>query len=136
MICDSQEMSQSQSTVLPGHQTKERWGTNKDKTNPTYETTDTVTKRNCNSGTVLERSVGKYWGYNQSYSHETSPLILMQPQITDTVKPRWPEHRLLVYLGWFELVFESLRHSSDSPRKQIFLKIIVFYHEILCCVSS
>ena len=31
-----------------------------------------------------------------------------------TVKPRWLEHRWLVYLGWFELVFELLRNSSDN----------------------
>ena len=33
-------MPQSQSTAFPSHQKTERWETNKDKTNATYETTD------------------------------------------------------------------------------------------------
>ena len=41
-ICeDTQEMPQWRSTALPKHQKKERWGTNKDRTNTIYETTDT-----------------------------------------------------------------------------------------------
>ena len=31
-----------------------RWGTNKDRTNPTYEITDAQTKKDCNCGTALE----------------------------------------------------------------------------------
>ena len=49
-----------------------------------------------------------------------------------TVEPRWLEHRWLVYHGKFELVFESLRNSSDSSRKQIFKEIFLFYPEIVC----
>ena len=33
-------------------------------------------------------------------------------------------------------VFESLRNSSDSSRKQIFKEIFLFYREIVCCVYS
>ena len=64
-------MPQTRQTALPRHQKKERWGTNKDNTNTTYETTDTQTKKNCDRRTVLEWSVGKTAG-------ETSPLVLMQ----------------------------------------------------------
>ena len=52
-------MPQSLSTALPKHQKKERWGTNKHKTNATYQTTDARTKKNFNSGTVFERLVWK-----------------------------------------------------------------------------
>ena len=55
---------------------------------------------------------------------------------TPTVEPRGLEHRWLVYHGLFELVFESLRNSSDSSRKQIFKEIFLFYREIVCCVYS
>ena len=41
---DNQEKPQSQSTAFTRHQRKERWGTNNDKTNVTYETYDTQTK--------------------------------------------------------------------------------------------
>ena len=53
-----------------------------------------------------------------------------------TVEPRWLEHRWLVYHVSFELVFQSLRNSSDSSRKQIFKEIFLFYREIVCCVYS
>ena len=53
-----------------------------------------------------------------------------------TVELRWLEYRWLVYHGLFELVFESLRNSSDSSRKQIFNEIFLFYREIVCCVYS
>ena len=35
-------------------------------------------------------------------------------------------------------IFESLRNSSDtcSLRKEIFNDILLFYHEIVCCVYS
>ena len=36
----------------------------------------------------------------------------------------------------FELVYESLRNSSDSSRKQIFREIFLFYREVVCCVYS
>ena len=41
-------MSQSRSTAFPKHRKKERWGTNNDKTNITYDTTDAQTNNNCN----------------------------------------------------------------------------------------
>ena len=44
---DTQEMRQSRSTAFPRHK-KERWGTNKDLTNSTYEVTDAQTKMNYN----------------------------------------------------------------------------------------
>ena len=56
---DTQKTPQSRSTALPRHQMKERWETNNDKTNATYETTDAQTKKNCNRGTALEQSVEK-----------------------------------------------------------------------------
>ena len=37
---DIQKMPQSRNTALPRHQRKERWGTNKDTTNVTYEITN------------------------------------------------------------------------------------------------
>ena len=43
---DTQEMPQLQSTSLPGHQKKERWGINKEKTNATHETIDAQTNKN------------------------------------------------------------------------------------------
>ena len=49
---DTQEMPQSRNTVLKRHQKKERWGTNKDRTNSTFETTEK--KKNCNGGAALE----------------------------------------------------------------------------------
>ena len=50
---DTQERPQSRSTIFLRYQ-KERRGTNKDKTNATYETTDAETKKNCNRGTTFE----------------------------------------------------------------------------------
>ena len=38
--------------------------------------------------------------------------------------------------GLFELVFEFLRNSSDSKRKQIFREVFLFRYEIVCCVYS
>ena len=46
---------------FPRHQKKERRGTNSDKTNTTYETTDAQTN-NSNRGTALKQSVGKLLG--------------------------------------------------------------------------
>ena len=43
------------------HPKKKKWGTNKDKTNVTYETTDAQTK-NGNRGTALEQSLENYEG--------------------------------------------------------------------------
>ena len=47
-----------------------------------------------------------------------------------------------VYDGWFELVFESLRNSTDAEENKyldffFFLReIFLFYHEIVCYVYS
>ena len=57
------------------------------------ETIDAQREKNCYRGTALERSVGKYWGLNQFYLRETSLLILIQLQMTNTV-----ELQLLEYL--------------------------------------
>ena len=35
-----------------------------------------------------------------------------------------------------DLFFESLRESSDSSIKQIFEEMLLFYHEIACCMYS
>ena len=46
---------------------KERWRTNDDKTNATYETTDAHAKKN------------NYWrGFNQFYSSKTLPSIILR----------------------------------------------------------
>ena len=54
----TQEMPQSRSTALTRHQKRERWGTNKDKTNAIYETTDAQTKKN------YKRGITKTYLYN------------------------------------------------------------------------
>ena len=59
-------------------------------------------------------------------------LVIYNP--SNTVELQWLEHRWLVYLGLFELIFESLRDFSDSSRKQILREVFLFYHEIVCCV--
>ena len=80
----TQKMPQSRSTVFPRHLKKERWGSNHDKINATYEITSAQTKKNCNRGTALEQSVGKVsGGLTQLYTRETLPLILMHLQITN-----------------------------------------------------
>ena len=56
---DTREMPQSQNTAFPRHQKKEGWGSNNDKTNVIYETTDSRKKKNCNRGTTLEWSAEK-----------------------------------------------------------------------------
>ena len=43
------------------HKKKQKWKTNEDKTNATFETEKRM-KKNKNSGIALERSVGNYWG--------------------------------------------------------------------------
>ena len=44
---------------------------------------------------------------------------------------------LMARLPWLiRTHFESLRHFSDSSRKQILRKIFLFYYKILCCVYS
>ena len=76
------------------------------------------------------------WGV-YSCSLLVGPLIgLFICMYVRTVKPRWLEHRWLIYPGWFEFIFESLRNSSHSSRKQIFLVFFLSYHEIVCCVHS
>ena len=44
---------------------------------------------------------------------------LARPKYGSEVKLHWLEHWWLVYRGWFELVFDSLRNSSGASRKQI-----------------
>ena len=53
-------MPQSRITTFPRQEKKEGRGTDKDKTNATYETAaDAQTKNSCNRGTTVERSVEK-----------------------------------------------------------------------------
>ena len=60
---DTQEMPQSRSGAFPRHQKMERWGTNKDKTNVTFETIDARTKQNCKLKRSVENNNNKnYWG--------------------------------------------------------------------------
>ena len=53
------DQPQSRNTSLPEQQQKKRWGTNKGKTDATYETTDGHTKKIGNIGSASERSLGK-----------------------------------------------------------------------------
>ena len=62
----------------PRHQKKERWWTNSDTTNVTYETTDTQNKEELQQRNRLEMVSRK-----QVLFVRTSPLILMQLQITN-----------------------------------------------------
>ena len=55
---DTQEMPPSGNTAYLRHQ-MEILGTNNDKTNGTYETTDAQTKKNYNRGTALELPLRK-----------------------------------------------------------------------------
>ena len=48
-------MAQSRSTALTRHQKKERWGTNKDNTDATYETTDTERKKERKKERTIKR---------------------------------------------------------------------------------
>ena len=71
--------------VFPRHQKKEIWGTNNDKTNVTYETSDARTKKKLLQKNHFGKktTMGRLGGcLIQFYSRETSPLILMQLQIT------------------------------------------------------
>ena len=102
----------------------------------------------------LEQNQNEVWGFDpvllvlvsSSFSSDwmaamlhfffvlTSAIILFCFVIT--IEPRWLEHGWLIYHGKFEHIFESLRNSSDSSRKQIFRGIFLFYLEIVCCVYS
>ena len=68
------------------------------------------------------------------------PLVLVHKECDQceytAVKFRRLEHRWLLYHGWFELVSESLEHSSNSSRKQIFRDISakVSLQVNVCCV--
>ena len=70
-----------------------------------------------------------------SYCHRARVRTVCSPTAS-TVELQWLEHRLLVYHGLFELIFESLRNFSDSSRKQILGAFVLFYYEIVCCVYS
>ena len=92
-------MPQSLSMAFPRHQMKERWGSNKDNTNATYETTDAQTKKNCNPRTVLEGSVGKLvWGLNQLYSCKTSPCLVCLVSRQDTCTFLWNYNDIYCFL--------------------------------------
>ena len=74
------------------------------------------------------------WKY-RACADRYANLLSMYSITSMTRTPMTP----LQWLGWFELVFESLGNSFDSSRKQIFRDIIelfLFYHEIVCCVYS
>ena len=61
-----------------GYQKKERKGTNHDKANVVYQTTDAQTKKNCNIGTMLECQKKNCWGAETSVNlHKISPLTLL-----------------------------------------------------------
>ena len=72
---DTKEMQQLRSTALSRYHTQVTRGTNIDKKkkknkkkNATYETTDTQTKMNCNTGTALTCSAGAFpWESDKFY---------------------------------------------------------------------
>ena len=92
----TQKIPQSRRTAFPKYQ-KKIWGTNNDNTNATCETTYAQTKKNCNGELHWSGQYQNYWavsgwcggrgggggGVNHFYSRETSPVILMQLQITN-----------------------------------------------------
>ena len=95
------KVPQSRSTALQSHQKKEILETNKNKTNVTYETTDSQKKKKMHErnrlGTVSRKTrcvyvcvcvCGGTERVNQFYSRETSHLILMQLQITNIFSVR------------------------------------------------
>ena len=89
---DSEQQMRKYMWIYPGNATitkHSRWSTSKDKTNATYNANDAQRKKNCNRGTVLEWSVENYLGgLNMFYSPQSSPLILIQFQITDICSVR------------------------------------------------
>ena len=80
------------------------------------------------------RKIAITWNGSELLSKGT--ITTTQCQNTNTVELQWLEHWWPVYHGLFELIFESLRNSSASSRKQIFRVIFLFYHEIVCCGYS
>ena len=80
-------MPQLQLSVFPGQQRKNVDEDNNDKTNATYETTGTETKKSSKRRTAVERSVlktpgvpgvgGDWLAKKQFYLRKTSPLILI-----------------------------------------------------------
>ena len=62
----AQKMQQSWSTALPRHQKKERWRTNNDKTNATYETIETQTQKQLQQSScfwTVSRKIKLLWGH-------------------------------------------------------------------------
>ena len=104
----------SWSTGLPRCQ-KERWGTNRDNTNSTYETTD-AQRKNCNERTALEWSVGKLlgrWGgeglkpvlFTRSLTFNSDTAL--NTNRTSNIKTL----KIFIYLNWPCLVI-CLRHNQ------------------------
>ena len=71
---DTEEMLQSRNTDIQRHQKKERGGKHNNKTNATYETTETQTKNNCNKGIALGRSSGNYWGKHEKAAPQAATV--------------------------------------------------------------
>ena len=76
--------------ALPRHQKKERWGTNNDKTNVTYESTDSRTKKNCNRAlrkhaysNILKNLPPKKWNFSDKNS-DIFFIFLLKTLIVDT----------------------------------------------------
>ena len=76
---NTQKISQSRSTALMAYQKKKRWGTNKDTTNVTYETTDAQRKKNCNREPPWDDQPKKLREKHTYYvSRDTASCILCQ----------------------------------------------------------
>ena len=61
-------MLQSQNTAFPRQQIKKRWGTDHEKVNATYETTDKQTEKNFDRGNLL-RTIIDCVGVNDTSTH-------------------------------------------------------------------
>ena len=111
-------MPRSRNTALQRYQ-KEIWKMKHDKTNPTHETSDAQTNKNCKRGTALEQSVGKLlkeaiWSQN-TRKPQTGPRPA-RPQ-TLTV---WRQPYETIWIGSFHLVYEMTnRRAIKEGRKVI-----------------
>ena len=160
---DLRKCSNHEAQASRGFQKKERGGTNNDKINVTYKPSDAQTMKICNRGNRLRTAsrnttggvVGGWGveggGLNQLDSPETSPLILLQLQITNM----WSVCIGVIYCtvkqsnfngsNIFGTVETCSRHTSSSHRGLImvqgqevygdnFGKIFWIFYKMLVCL--
>ena len=119
-------MPESRSRALPRQQIKLWWGTNKDTTNTTYETTDTQTKKNCNGGTTF-RTVSRiptcflggffWWGGGGErvpglWLVLLSPYIALNSDAAPNYKYMFGPHRFLY------LICETWQKHCDETNQR------------------